>query len=56
MQADGNLVIYSPTGEPHWATGTDGFPNSSLVLQADGNVVIYSTDGRVLWHSNTVAP
>lgn len=56
MQADGNLVIYSPTGEPHWATGTDGFPNSSLVLQADGNLVIYSTDGRALWQSNTVAP
>jgi hypothetical protein len=54
MQADGNLVIYLPTGEPIWSTDTHGHPGSWLVVQGDGNVVIYDPSGAPLWATNTV--
>lgn len=52
MQRDGNLVLYS-SGQPVWATYTQGNPGASLVMQADGNAVIYSKDGRALWATYT---
>jgi hypothetical protein len=54
MQADGNLVIYLPTGEPIWSTDTYGHPGSWLVVQGDGNVVIYDPSGAPLWATDTV--
>lgn len=52
FQSDGNLVIYSPTGDMLWSSGTSGHPNAILVLQSDGNLVIY--DGATpLWNSMT---
>lgn len=53
MQSDGNLALYGPGGDCHWATGTDGNPGASLVLQDDGNLVIYGNDGAALWASGT---
>jgi len=54
MQADGNLVLYSPDGTPRWATNTEGNPGAWLVLQDDGNLVIYVGSGPALWASHTV--
>jgi len=53
MQADGNLVVYTPGAVPVWASGTDGHPGSRLVVQDDGNVVIYAPDGRPVWATGT---
>lgn len=40
LQADGNLVLYSPN-RPLWWTSTNGRPANRLALQADGNLVLY---------------
>jgi hypothetical protein len=54
MQADGNLVIYSPANAVLWASGTAGHPGTRLVVQSDANVVLY--DGsRALWATGTVS-
>ncbi|GCE51296.1 D-mannose binding lectin [Thermosporothrix hazakensis] len=39
MQGDGNLVIYSE-GVPVWASHTDGYPGSCLLLGANGTMAI----------------
>ncbi len=52
MQADGNLVLYSPT-HALWSTGTDGKSVSFLAMQLDGNLVLYDNNGRPLWYSHT---
>ncbi len=54
MQGDGNLVLYSSTGEPLWDSGTHGQPGAYLINQDDGNVVVYSAYGRALWATDTV--
>jgi len=56
MQGDGNLALYGPGGECHWAAGTDGNPGASLILQDDGNLVIYAADGSAVWASGTSLP
>ncbi|XP_068645137.1 mannose-specific lectin-like [Aristolochia californica] len=51
LQADGNLVVYTPQGAPIWASNTGR--NSGhyvLVLQKDRNVVIY---GGAIWATGT---
>jgi hypothetical protein len=53
MQGDGNFVVYSPTGAI-WASNTNGYPGSWLVLQEDGNMVVYRPGGVAIWASNTV--
>jgi hypothetical protein len=53
MQHDGNLVIYSPFGEPLWASETAGWHDAWLIVQNDGNVVLYSSAGEPLWATNT---
>jgi hypothetical protein len=56
MQGDGNLALYGPGGECHWAAGTDGNPGAILALQDDGNLVIYAAAGSALWASGTSLP
>ena len=56
MQADGNLVIYTPGGNAIWASGTSGSPKSYLVAQSDGNVVVYNSAGTAIWATNTWVP
>jgi len=52
LQADGNLVLYSPT-KVLWATGTDSKQVSLLGMQGDGNLVLYDQSYRSLWSSQT---
>jgi hypothetical protein len=55
MQGDGNLVVYTPAGQPVWATGTSGracSPSCTASFQADGNLVLYE-NGSPYWASNT---
>jgi hypothetical protein len=49
MQPDGNLVMYTQSGESVWATGTQDNDGAFLALQGDGNVVIYGVDRTPLW-------
>ena len=53
MQDDGNLVLYSQSGKPHWASGTNGKAAAGCIMQADGNLVIYGFERNALWASNT---
>jgi hypothetical protein len=45
MQADGNLVLASPTRVPLWATDTWDHPGAWVRLQTDGNLVVYAKGG-----------
>ena len=51
MQADGNAVVYGPSGA-RWATNTSGHPGARLVFQTDQNIVVY-LGTKPLWASNT---
>jgi len=53
MQADGNLVISSATGQALWSSSTSGSNGAYLLVQDDGNVVIYRTDGNGAWCTRT---
>jgi hypothetical protein len=54
MQADGNLVIYNPTGRAIWASNTAGHVFASLIMQDDGNLVIYEQNSITpIWATNT---
>jgi hypothetical protein len=53
LQTDGNLVSYTQTGTPIWASGTQAHPDDTLFLQEDGNLVIYDRDGTPIWSSGT---
>jgi len=55
MQQDGNLVLQD-NGTPIWWTGTQGNPDSSLIMQGDGNLVIYRPDGTATWNSRHRVP
>jgi len=52
MQRDGNLVEYTSSGHPLWATHTDGHPGAYAVMQTDGNLVVYLA-ARPLWSTGT---
>lgn len=52
LQADGNLVIYTPN-RAIWATGTNGTVPDRLVQQGDGNLVLYDASSRAIWSSRT---
>lgn len=52
MQGDGNLVVYSPAGDPLWASNTAGRANATLQLEDSGDLAIYS-GGRAVWRTNT---
>lgn len=48
-QADGNLVLYGPSGATAWSSGTAEQPAGLCTIDADGNLVIYAPGMRVLW-------
>jgi hypothetical protein len=52
-QMDGNLVVYGPTGQPGWWTGTDGTSAGAVTMQSDGNLVITDASGAAIWSSGT---
>jgi GH25 family lysozyme M1 (1,4-beta-N-acetylmuramidase) len=49
MQADGNLVLLDPAGEPVWNTKTHRHPGSHLELRDDGHAAVVGLDGQALW-------
>jgi len=53
MQQDGNLVLYSASGQALWASNTRGIAVAFAVMQRDGNLVVYSKKGRAAWASGT---
>jgi hypothetical protein len=52
MQGDGNLVFYTATNQPKWATMTHGKTVTHCIMQTDGNLVIYNNTVPV-WASDT---
>jgi YD repeat-containing protein len=42
MQSDGNLVVYSPSNQPLWSTGTAGSNATGFEMQDEGNLVLYA--------------
>lgn len=40
-QQDGNLVIYNLREQPVWASGTNGYPASTLRITSDGDVLMF---------------
>ncbi|TWD82643.1 D-mannose binding lectin [Kribbella amoyensis] len=48
-QADGNLVLYGPSGASAWSSGTSGQPAGLCTIDSDGNLTIYGPGMRVLW-------
>jgi hypothetical protein len=54
-QSDGQVVLYSPDGQPQWTTGKQA-PQGMLVFQHDGNLVQYAgtaPGSPAVWASNT---
>ena len=49
MQADGNLVLYTPSNAPVWMSGTAGNPGSHLALSDTGVLSVVSPGGLTLW-------
>jgi RHS repeat-associated protein len=52
MQTDGNLVLYSLSGQVLSATYTS-VAGSTLDMQADGNLVLHSPSGAAVWHTSS---
>lgn len=53
QQSDGNLVLYTSTGEALWHAQTHGHSGAWAAFQGDGNLVVYSSGGSALWASGT---
>ena len=54
MQADGNLVLYTPTNSFYWASNSNsGGALAYLILQDNRNLVVYQDDGASLWSCAT---
>ena len=51
LQGDGNLVLYTSSGQPVWATGTNGKLVSYLILRNNGRLALISPSGSVAWES-----
>jgi hypothetical protein len=54
LQTDGNMVIYSTTGEVLWKTNTSnsqtgGYGGRTLQMAFNGSFVIFSSNGKLLW-------
>jgi hypothetical protein len=52
MQSDGNLVLYSLSGQPLWATGTAGHPHASLFVDDDCTTTVH-INFTPYWSTNT---
>ena len=52
MQGDGNLVLYTASGQPLWHTNTWGRPGAYAIFQGDGNFVVYQ-GSTPLFHTST---
>lgn len=50
VQPDGNLVVYSSSSVPLWASGTSA-ASVRLVMQEDGNLVLYRPDNVAIWNT-----
>lgn len=53
LQSDGNVVLYTSSSQPIWATNTWGIQPRNFTMQTDGNLVLYDAAGNARWHSNT---
>ncbi|MFB8171442.1 hypothetical protein ACFC60_26220 [Kitasatospora purpeofusca] len=51
MQEDGNFILFDPSGEAQWATGTDGNDGACVSVTDDGNVVITRDGDGTLWET-----
>jgi surface antigen len=56
MQSDGNLVLYTSSGQTLWDSQTNGHLGAYAVLQGDGNLVVHSATGSVLWSAYVPLP
>jgi hypothetical protein len=54
LLTNGNLVIYRPTGQVRWQTGTAGTGSANrLVMQQNGNLVLSTNTGALVWSKDT---
>lgn len=56
MQGDGNLVLYTESNAPVWATRTQGKGAVRASLQDDGNLVLYTKQQESWFHKDAPAP
>lgn len=52
-QPDGNLVLYTASNIPVFASNTPGTSPGATVMQGDGNLVIYDGTGTPIWATGT---
>ncbi len=55
IRADGNLVLYSTTGQVIWEAGTPRTSGAELVMQDDGDVTLRGAGNVMLWSTLTSA-
>lgn len=55
VQSDGNLVVYSASGQVRWTTATS-VPGSFLAVQSDGNLVLYDPWSAPVWTAGVNSP
>ncbi|MFF7649003.1 DUF6924 domain-containing protein [Streptomyces sp. NPDC007983] len=53
LQEDGNLVVYSPTDQPLWSSGTMGRSMAALMIQDSGRLVLRTAEDTIPWHSSS---
>ena len=51
LQTDGNLVLYTSSGQPVWATNTVGKGSNALRVNDNGSLVLYA-GSTVVWSAN----
>ena len=51
LQTDGNLVLYTSSGQPVWATDTVGKGSNALRVNDNGSLVLYA-GSTVVWSAN----
>jgi hypothetical protein len=55
MQGDGNLVLYDNANKPYWASGTERFPGSKVLLDDEGYLSVYYKN-RPVWVNGDPVP
>jgi hypothetical protein len=54
LLTNGNLVLYRPSGQVRWQTGTAGTGSANrLVMQQNGNLVLSTNTGALVWSKDT---